>query len=571
MCGLVGCNNPSKYSMVKDSLSKMDHRGPDYSMIIKSNNIIMGHNTLRITGNSPIVQPIEISEFLYSVNGEFYDYLEIKKKFPFGYIGDSDSEILSPLLEIFDVFGMMKYLNGEFAIVVYDKSKNVLSLIRDRLGNKPLYYKVDGGEIVWGSELKIFDKDINEKKFIKQLSIQYLDSDETIYNEIKQVKPGHILQINLNNFSITENRYFDFYKNELDVSFGDAKDIIYDEIESSVTRRMFNKTPAISLGGGIDSSIIYHHAFEQNKNIKTYSVIFDDDSIYNESKYINELVKNKNNHTNILLNPSDLLRDLKDSIIASEGVSINLHVAAKYRLFKTISEDNRVCLSGEGSDEFFFGYEHFKSGISDYSGMHTPSGEILGNKYLDENIPMFLKAKLSQGHKLMSLLNKDYVNDNQDLKSFNKKRLFDGIKNDSYHWSTTCLNNYILSVLGDKLEMNSSVENRTPFLDKNLLDVVMALPTKYKMNGNIEKYILKETYRNKIPNSIINKTKHPFVSPPLLGWDNGIFKEFFNDEIGSLDTDIFNINEIKNILNSNDKSYDTVIMLLYSSSVIRNL
>lgn len=601
MCGIFISYNyfPDK----KNIKEIMTNRGPNDFSYLKKNNLFMAHSRLSITGNKG-TQPFKHNYLncYFMVNGEFYDYKNIKQKLNYQFNLDSDSEILAPLYEKFNIKNsLFTFLNGEFAFAIYDENEQKIHLARDRIGVKPLYYYHKEDVFIVASEIKqilpFVESDWNQTTLETVLTIQYHNSSETLFKNIKQVEPGTVLTYNIKKNTISFSKYWDFHFHENHhISFDDAKKETLILLKKSVQKRTdTNKKIAYTLSGGIDSAAIL--ALGNKENAKAFSVSFEDGKHYDEILLAEKMATSYNvDFHPIFVNEKLLLDNMEQAIKHSENVSINSHVSAKYIMFKEIKKQGfNISLSGEGSDEIFGGYSHLISDIQTLhkkynylKGVHLPEKNHLDPSVFLEKmnyIPTFIKAKLSMGFKIHSLFKDNVILKHQhNMENLIKDYSFNTdnkLLKSSYLWIKICLMNYIINTLGDKLEMANSIEGRVPFLDKNILEFGFTLPNHYKIHNNKEKYILREALKEYIIPEIYDKPKHPFISPPLINWkNNSLFFEYlyniFNSDFYK-NHSILDYKKINNILletknsTKKDNSYDNVFMILISLYHINNL
>lgn len=552
MCGLFASVNFSpRREYIQDLLQ---HRGPDGFGHVKIANVDLFHSRLAITGSSGL-QPFSDVErnTHFIVNGEFYGYRALRQKFPYNYSLDCDSEIIAPLYRAFGVSpALFEHLNGEFSFVVFDADSRQLHLVRDRFGVKPLYYAFTESGFLAASEAKMLtpfiDADWSDSTLRKALGFQYYDAFSTLFGGIGQVPPGCFLTLNTDSLSYQVSRYWDMYiEDRIEVGdFESAKTSVLDKLGSAVSGRTNTRDPvAYTLSGGIDSSAILALG-QKPKGTAAFSVSFEGGGKYDELSLAEEMARFAGVRFNpIVVNETSLVDSLEAAITASEGISINSHVSAKYLMFQEIRRQGfKVSLSGEGADEVFGGYAHFgyDMGIQDSShdhlrGMHLPSGqELSAEGFLKAlgHAPTFARAKLSMGYKMHELLSQDYTEGFQgDINEMLGRYSFDQpdiLSRSSYLWIKTCFANYILNTLGDRLEMTHSLEGRLPFLDPQVVALANSLPPELKINAHGEKHILRESLRDVLPYNIMNKKKQPFVSPPMINWQhNGEFLNLISD------------------------------------------
>lgn len=553
MCGIVGQISFGKNVndvFVKKALEITTHRGKDATDYMLTPHVAMGHNLLSITG-VPTPQPIysEDRKILAAVNGEFYNYETIVNELNLTFTTQSDSELLIHLYQRGLLFNYLENgkLNGEFSFYIYDMNKNEVLLGRDSFGIKPLYIYQRHDDWFISSEIKAFlaiDKlSFDSSSLYSVLSMQYHDTYNTLFKDVKQVQPGTVLLININTKSHHEIKYFNMSFEENYNSLEDNKIILLDKLNASVARRIKNdKKTGVALSGGIDSASILALSAQHCSKVNAYTISFKDGSEFDEYLAAQEMAQLYSaNFTPIEVDEKLLLDNLEQSIYCSEQVSVNMHVASKYLLFKKMAEDGcKVSLSGEGSDEVLFGYPHFKMDLdfegnlarNQYlTGLQVPDKEMLNTDWVNAElgfVPTFIKAKYSMGHKIHThLLRDDYIEQHimtdpaiNIIRAYQLSKEDKPIFNSSILWSKICMSNYILNALGDKLEMAHTIEGRVPFLDREFFDFAKTIPIDQKINKGNEKFILKEAMKPYLTECIYNKQKHPFVAPPLLNWKN---------------------------------------------------
>ncbi len=607
MCGIVGqisFNNKIDENFLINSLKFISHRGMDKSNYQIFKNVGLGHNLLSITGNLT-TQPISNSNksIFAVVNGEFYNYEEIRKELGLKFKTQSDSELI---IHLYSLGLLFKYLengkiNGEFSFILYDKNINKVYIGRDSFGIKPIYFYINEKQIYLSSEIKSFlclnRLSFDQESLYSVFTMQYHDTYNTIFKNVKQVQPGTVLIIDINEEKLEEYKYFEikYEENYID-DIEEIKHNLYTEIDTSIKiRTLTDKKIGISLSGGIDSASILAISSKYLKNKDCYTISFENSGIFDEYSHAKEMADMYNFKFNpIFVNPDILLENFENSIFHSEQFSINLHVASKYLLFKKMREDGvKVSLSGEGSDEIFFGYSHFKldNNLDIYnknsylSGLQIPDNDILNTDKIFEllnYVPAFIKAKYSIGYKIHNdVLKQDFKNKflnidpaSEIIKFYNLDNKVNKVFNSSILWSKICMSNYILNALGDKLEMAHTIEGRVPFLDRKLFEYVRKIPFNYKIKDDIEKYILKETMKPFISNNIFEKQKHPFIAPPILSWNgNNSFFTHIMDVLHSdsiINSEVVDYKKIINIINDikydskRQSTYDPVLIMILS-------
>lgn len=569
-------NSEENQAFVSKGLDLLAHRGQDQKSIISINkNFKIGHRRLTITGNDQGIQPLNEGLVWAMSNGEFYDYETIAQKEKIHPL-DSDASILIPLYKKYGIKQMLTHLTGEFVFIIVDESINKIFLVRDLMGNKPLYYSATKGFQV-ASEIKAFKSThslcFNQEVLMQKLQMQYHQPDTTLFTGIDQVAPGWVVEYDYRTKEIKKWQYDNLYLSKdqkpLDL------DQVYQLLHQSVARRIKGQNPALTLSGGLDSSIILHIAQSINPQLKdAFSISFKGGGIYDEKELVLILKEKYNLNLHLIeISLSDQLSVLEEALYHAEDVTINLHLAAKFLLFQKIkSQGFKVSLSGEGSDEFFMGYKHFyptSENIHYLSGMHLPDSYQLDN---GEELPTFLKAKLSIGYKISQFLTKPHI-PNFKLLSPHIVTLHP-LHQASYLWSKLALSNSILIALGDKMEMASTIEGRTPFLDKELINYISQIPPEHKISHTEDKTILRKIFKTLLPIEIIEKPKHPFLSPPVIGTPEGV--EFIKTHLLSWNNELLNRQAIEKFLNNihklseqEQRVYDPVFMILTSLAILQ--
>jgi asparagine synthase (glutamine-hydrolysing) len=611
MCGIVSIFNPTapidkeKLLLATHSLA---HRGPDGEKVWISlkGNAGLGHRRLSIIDPQGGIQPIANGDgsIVAVVNGELYGYKEIRSALQSkGYVfrTHSDSEIV---LHLYAEYGIdfLTHLRGEFAFIIYDQKTNAVIAGRDRFGIKPLQYHLDSkGTLFIASEAKaIFAAGIKPAwdtyALYHSYCLQYLPQDRTLFENVLQLKPGHVLRCDATGLSIKKYWDLDFpLENDLDTKEYD-EDKIADTLEAllieSVSLRLQTDGAkyCCHLSGGIDSAMVAALAAKLgSQRLHCFTVSFSHHS-YDET----ELARNHAAYIGadfspIVVDSAEVIDLLSDAVYFSEGTAINSHLAAKYILNKKIREAGyKIALTGEGSDEALAGYIHLKADLlgeiiegsnkrdNIVSGVQLPSGQFLNLDSIKEKlgyVPTFLKAKGSIGYTLNSLLNPDFKNqystqqmvgdfiDSLDIKNQLLGR--SKVNQSSYIWTKFTLANYILKTLGDGTEMPSSIEGRVPFLDHHFFDFAKTIPISLKIKGETQKYILRKIARKYITPEICEKPKQSFMAPPLSLLQDKSGLSFVHDCFASREFSDMGLFEQKKVLTL----IDTVVALEVNAQI----
>lgn len=638
MCGItaiVSIDKRHRNDALLNALKTLELRGPDEYGIWEGKNISIGHRRLSVMGLTNGKQPISslCEQIVVACNGELYDHKKLREQFSneYNFKTDSDSEVLIPLYLKYGIEGMMKYLIGEFAFVLYDKRIDTLYAVRDRFGIKPLCWFHDKGQTIIASKAKAImacgiKAEWDKISLMQSLSMHYQPTDRTMFAKINQVEPGHIL-VCKEGAQPKKIKYWDINYpkdtsyNQLTLAeetkyINDFHDLLYE----SVKTRLISDVPVCChLSGGLDSSTIagMMSKIMNNEPTHCFTIVFPNtDTEYDEDLLATETVEHIGGVLHrIKISQRQIIDNLSDAVYHSEGLAVNGHLSCKYLLNKEIKKQGfKVALTGEGADECLAGYPHLRKDIIAnlsnlereeltnrlyltnlaITGTEIAVGNTLDCSALEHklgHIPSFLQAKASIGHRMYQFLSDDMLYEcskhdffNELLAKYETDNLLKGrhpVNQSLYFWTKLTLCNYILGTLGDGCEMASSIEGRLPFLDHRLFEYAAKLPMQMKIKAYTnEKYILKEAAKPYITNSVYKRQKHPFQSPPLTRF---FTKEDFcrlRDELTSLDfskTGFFDAHKVRKLIESipsmsvlDQTIYEPVVMLMLTIKYMNN-
>lgn len=538
MCGIAGFigDKTISRSQILNCHDSMSRRGPDFNNNIhfksKKKNIYLLHNRLKIIDLSDQAnQPFSHLGYTLVFNGEIYNFKEIKKDLishGYKFRTNSDTEVLLKNF-IHKRYKAFEDFEGMWSLAIWDDNSKELILSRDRFGQKPLFYFKYNNEIFFGSQINQIAKlsnfffKVNKKKVFDYLGAGYrslFKDNKTFYDKIYHFPPGNYAVIK--NQKITFKKFW-ILKNKLNfkLNYNDAKIQLNYLINKSVKNCLISDQKiSTMLSGGIDSNVIFSCIKDQNhKDITTCSVI-DSDSRYDESENIKISIKGALNNS-IFVDGKDifnenLIENLKKKInfYSSPVLTVSSYVSAF--LQKKISERGiRVNLSGNGSDEIFSGYyQHHayylktikkqKNYLENYKHWKEKIYPIVRNPHL-RNEKIFLKNKNYIKSLLNYLVNPEILNIFKKKYSYNfkeKKFSHNFLKNRMYN--EIFYENIPTALFeDDRNHMYYSIENRSPFLDKELVEFAHTLPPEFLINKGIAKYILRDCFVGKINNKIL--------------------------------------------------------------------
>ncbi|TMA92386.1 MAG: asparagine synthase (glutamine-hydrolyzing), partial [Deltaproteobacteria bacterium] len=473
----------------------------------------------------------------------------------------------------------LHHLRGEFAFALWDEPNQTLFAARDRFGIKPLFYAVRDGTVVLASEAKaLFAAGVPARwdpaSFHQANSLVPIpDQDRSLFDGVRQVPPGHYLLVSRGNLQVV--RYWDFDYPPADSapprSDADYAERFRQALDEAVRLRLRADVPVgCYLSGGVDSCAVLGLAARHRRDpIRAFTLTFDR-AEYDEGAIAREMAERAGaDFYPIPIRQADLADHFPDAIWHSETLCINAHGVAKFVLSRAVRDAGyKVVLTGEGSDEILGGYPHFRRDMLLHDnggqdprevgqlledlqranpvsrGLLLPDGQGLsldGVRRVLGFAPSWMEANATTGFKLHALFSAPFVAEFADRDPC--RSLLNGLDVNGqlagrapvhqalYLWAKTHLPNYVLTMLGDRMEMAHSIEGRVPFLDHRVVEVVAALPVAQKIRGVTEKYVLREATRPVLTDTVYRRHKHPFTSPPVALSPNEGLHELLQDTL----------------------------------------
>ena len=614
MCGLVGLlsfTGEASVSTLRRGMHALSHRGPDGEFFWGSSQIALGHTRLAILDLHSGQQPLssEDGSIHAVVNGELYDFERIRAELiqrGHSFKTNTDSEILVHLYEEHGV-DALQYLRGEFAFLLWDARQQKLLAARDRFGVKPLCYSVTPEGLVFASEAKAIlamghRAQWSRAALQQALGLQYLLPNQTIFEGIYQLPPGCLLEVHDTKWSIRPYWQMSF------PAMGtppkkNSPSALADALTSSIQLRLRADVPvAFQLSGGLDSSLVAAIAARLHSTpLDCFTVRFAEEH-YDESLFAKEVADFCGARLHVIeVGPRQLVDIIERAIAQGEGFCMNSHVAAKYILSREIREAGfRVVLTGEGADEVFGGYAHLQQ---DYAntlttsdaalrarhahilGVHLPLGEGLSTQALSARlgfVPSFIAAKATLGAKLSTLLQPAFAS---ALSLFDPslqitKLIDDDLFLDRHPahqammlWAQLGFAGYITKTLGDAMEMAHAVEARLPFVDHHLFEVLRTIPPSTLFQPPKEKLLLRQLGAGLLPASILERTKQPFMAPPIRR--DASWESFLQDKLRGSLPDFIERRQVLALLERlpsmnqlERQAWDPVLMMLLSAMIL---
>ncbi len=580
MCGITGIY---AFNMVggfhKVNLAKatevLSKRGPDAQDIYHDDHIGLGHRRLSIIDtSSDSNQPFwdDSQRYCLVFNGEIYNYKEIKSDLEqqgVQFRTTSDTEVL---LYAYIQYGeeCLEKLNGFFAFAIYDKKDRSVFIARDRFGIKPLLYYHDEDKFLFASEMKSLlayglEKSLNYTALYQYLQLNYVPAPHTMLKGVMKLLPGH--SITIRDGSVDVRQYYQLKRNTRPVpqEYEDRKKELKRLLTESVQKRMVADVPLGSfLSGGIDSSVIATLASKENPDLHTFSIGFADEPFFDETSYAKAVAqKIGTNHTVFSLTNKDLYSHLDNILEYIDEPFADSSAIAVYILSQETRKHATVALSGDGADEMFAGYNKHAAfyrmqhqGFAEkLVGALSPLWKILPKSRSNPLTNKFRQLdRFSRGMKqsptdrywswagfvsedkaVQILSNSSQQKIDHQAYHSHKKELLNSL--DRSGDMTAVLETDMKMVLPndmltkvDLMSMANSLEVRVPFLDHDLVAYVFSLSDDDKIDHNIQKKILQDTFRDILPEELYNRPKKGF-EVPLLKWFRNEMKTMIIDDL----------------------------------------
>ncbi len=588
MCGIVGWANidadlagedRGNEAILRSMCGTIAHRGPDSEGVFVDDAVALGIRRLAVidlvSGSQPFFN--EDRSLTVVMNGEIYNYRQLRQDLidrGHQLISHSDTEVLPHLYEDLGE-AMLDKLNGMFAFAIWDSNRKKLFIARDRFGKKPLYYGVFGGKLIFGSELKalIDHPDVDTRLSLpalrQYLAFDYIPAPFSIFEGIFKLPAAHSLTLENGEIKIEEYWKLNYKKQLPEPTLADAAEELRGLIADATRIRLVSDVPlGVLLSGGVDSSCIAAYAQQfSSKPIKTFCIGFEEASFdeSSQARLVAEHLGTEHHEDRLSVErAADLVPDIASWL---DEPMADPSILPTYLLSRFVRSEVTVALGGDGADEIFAGYPSYYA-------------HKMAERY--ELIPGFLRHSLIEkpirmlpaGRKNMtfdylakrfirSLSEKDTIARHLSLGgSFMKDELddllTDAVKaqdsSDIYAgaraWADNCVfdtdiatNNIVermqfldmkfylaedIMTKVDRASMAVSLEVRTPFLDRRIVEFAAALPRDFKLNtntvkfawGRTGKFLLKKAVAPLLPPEITKRKKNGFVIP-LAGWLRG--------------------------------------------------
>lgn len=554
MCGIAGIVNDYDIKINK-LVDALRHRGPDDQTIYTKDNVALIHTRLAIQDIQNGIQPFHYQHYSIIFNGEIYNHLALRKQLhEFNFQTNSDTETLLYLFIKYQ-FKMFDLIDGMFAFCIYNSANRTLILARDRAGKKPLYYYADHSSFLFASEL-------NALKSVKTLAINteaihcylragFIWQPFTAYQQVFKLPAGTCLTLNTDTLTQKHHSYFDirhYYEKSHQFNFTESLQQVENKLKQSIADRIAASDVEVGvfLSGGIDSNLIAAMAAQIKPKIKTFTVKFSD--LYDESS-LAKLTANQygTEHHELSLN-SDLQNDIEKILLAYGEPFMDSSAIPSYYVSREARKHVKVILAGDGADELFAGYRRYvpiAHSLMQFAKIFSPLHSFLpkakqkqsaynyfyrlitmSNKrdldfYLSATTDIFEDIIAIQPHdptlQLYESINKIFTGNLSPLK---KMLLAD--------FSALLFCDLLVKM--DIASMANSLEVRSPFLAKDLLEFAPQLPDHFKIKGLQTKYILRKLAEKYLPPLLVKQPKRGF-EVPLTQWIERDLRENIHDAL----------------------------------------
>ena len=558
--------------LVKAMADAMAHRGPDDDGYYISGPVALGFRRLAIIDLSGGHQPLsnEDGTVWIAFNGEIYNYQELRAELiGKGHVfkTKSDTEVIVHLYEEFGEACPEK-LRGMFAFAIWDERKESLFLARDRVGIKPLYYRMNGRSIVFASEIKaiLADPEVEAKVdpaiVDRFLTFYYVPGEETLFEGIRKLAPGTSMTVR--GGKARTRTYWDLEFAAREIGEREAADELVALLEESVRLHMISDVPVgFLLSGGVDSTAMLGFAAgKTDKPISSYTIGFADSDVVDERPYARLAAERYGSeHHEMTISAKDFADFLPQYVWHMEEPVCEPPAVALYYVSKMAKDFVKVLISGEGGDEAFAGYANYRNigwierlkragrpVAALCGGAMAAANSITRSKKLERHLPLFgmrleeyYYSRTSSPDKFFNrrfaeVYSPEFASGVDKKMSASVMASFmarggegrDPLSKMLYADTKTWLPDDLL-IKADKMTMANSIELRVPLLDHKVLEFAAALPANLKVRGTSTKYIAKKALNERVPREILERKKTGFPVPyerwlrkDLREWVRGI-------------------------------------------------
>jgi asparagine synthase (glutamine-hydrolysing) len=578
MCGITGIvrfdGQPVELAVLRDMAQALQHRGPDGEGHFLDDSVGLYHKRLAIIDLVSGAQPMTSGSATISFNGEIYNYVELREQLRqrgHEFRTTSDTEVI---LRLYAQYGeqCVQHLNGMFAFVLYDRARGIVLAARDHFGIKPLYTWSDGRQMLFASEIKALLRhpDVearpNPCAIRDYLTFQFVLGEETLFQGVNKLLPGHYQVVDLASRRVRTERYW-----EPNFTIDPYHTEEYFVVE---TRRLLRDSTRIQLrsdvpvgtylSGGLDSSVVTLLAAPAYPHqLKSFTGAFREGPEFDETEYAAEAARAARSEMITVLPTENDFADVIETLVYQMDEPVaGPGLFPQYMVSRCAAQHVKVVLGGQGGDEIFGGYARYMVAYFEQAlkgaifETNDEAEHIVSMESIIPNLPTlrayapmmrqfwrnglfepmdrryFRLVDRSGG--ALSLFNQDFRNSYDREEIFARfQRVFNHSDTLSYYNRMTHFDMVAslpaLMHVEDRASMSASLESRVPLLDRRVVDLVTSMPPAMKFKGGELKYLLKRAVRDIVPQRIMARKDKMGFPVPLHLWSNGRVRDLCND------------------------------------------
>ena len=586
MCGIAGIVGPASAdpTLAGRMAGCLAHRGPDAEGVWNDGPVTLSHRRLAVLGLGEVgAQPMRSASGRYTLvhNGEIYNHLELRSELDRtgrapGWRGGSDTETLLAGLEAWGLEGLLTRCVGMFALAVHDRTGRTLTLVRDRLGEKPLYWARIGRSMLFASQPSAllcaegFRPTIDPDALLELLRHGHVPGDRTIHREIREVRPGTLLQVSVADDApgapdIRTWWSFDTVARDgiADPLTGDDATLVEtvgDHVDRAVRGQLLSDVPlGAFLSGGIDSSLVVAAMCDiSTAGVKTFTIGFTDRA-YDESAHARAVAQHLGTeHIELTVSDADALAVVPDLARIHDEPFADSSQIPMLLVSRLARDSVTVALSGDGGDELFGGYQRYRM-LERYArvprAVSVPTAVVL--RALGRRRDAATALSLGGAEPVMRRLLSEGVFAERLVPAADARAVR---RRFSERWSATeglgglTARAMALDTVGylpddilhkvDRAAMSVSLETRVPLLDHRLVELAWRLPAHARVRDGVGKWVLREVLARRVPRALFERPKSGFAVPldawlrgPLASWADALLAPDAVSRDGLLDVD----------------------------------
>lgn len=614
MCGIAAIIDPNgrvDARRLKEAQRRLRHRGPDGEGLWMSDGRRVGFAHTRLA----VIEPTSAADQPFAVegeglrliyNGEIYNHRSLRRTLEVEhgrqFVTDhSDTEMILHAYSVWGLRGALERFRGMFAFCLYDAKTGRVVLARDRLGIKPLYYARTERGVMVASEAKALLEMREEgarpnlEGLFHVLTFRATPAPVTCFEGVSKLEPGHCAVIDLQTGELRKERFWDLLDNIQGDVPEPVADHVRDKLRESVRLRLEADVPlGVFLSGGLDSTAILANVVEEAGTVDSFTVGYQAPESYNETGFAREVAERFGARYHETILSEDDFEAVFEKVVFHQDEPIAAPICTSVYYLAELAQRNgmKVVLAGDGSDELFIGYPHWRriGRLSDslLSDLARGSPELVKSLVLRAmsalwggyrrrvevvrrmalGLPLFWSGveDLTEKHKM------DLIHPR--LRSrFNVESTYEKVvapmwrrfktespKQDVYTWMTYSDVNFRLPELMlarlDRMTMAASIEGRVPFMDHEFVETVAAIPSERKIRGNDTKALLREAVGESVGPAARDREKRGFIAPVDV-WKRSDFGAHLKNEVRKFNDDVgfFERDALEGILTGDDKRY----------------